>query len=67
MDLATQLAFRAIVRGLYDSNAIGSEQVRAVASALKDAAGVAMDQGEPEPAKALVALAKGIKIDVAVT
>jgi hypothetical protein len=66
MDLATQLALRAIVRGLFHSDAVGSAQVRAIADALKDAAGAAMDSREPESAKALLALAKGIKTDAAI-
>jgi hypothetical protein len=66
MDLATQLALRAIVRGLFHSDAISSGQVRAVADALKDAAGVAIDQREPDVAKELLALVKGIKTDTAV-
>jgi hypothetical protein len=66
MDLATQLALRAIVRGLFNSNAINSIQVRSVADALKDAAGVAMERREPDSAKELLALAKGIKTDTAV-
>jgi hypothetical protein len=65
MDLATQLALRAIVRGLVQAEAIGAAQVRAVADALKDAAGTAMDQREPDTAKALLALVKAIKTDAA--
>lgn len=66
MDLATQLALRAIIRGLFNSDAISADQVRAVMSALKDAGGAAMDRAEPEVTKELVALCKGIRADTAV-
>ena len=67
MDLATELALRAVVRGLFQSGAIGPDQVRALMSALKEAAGIAMDRHEPETAKELVALCKGLRLDTAVS
>jgi len=66
MDLATELAIRAVVRGLYHHDAIGAAQVRGITAALKDAAGAAMDQRDPEAAKQLVSLCKGIKLDTAI-
>lgn len=57
----TELALRAVVRGLYHSEAISSDQVRAVCDALKDAAGAAQDNYEPRDAKELLALCRGIK------
>jgi len=67
MDIATQLALRAIVRGLFHADAIDGDQVRAVCTSLKDAAGAAMDRKDPVAAKELVALSKGIKTDTAVS
>ena len=66
MDLATELAIRAVVRGLYHHDAIGAAQVRGVTAALKDAAGAAMEQRDPDAAKQLVSLCKGIKLDTAI-
>lgn len=66
MDLATQLALRAIVRGLYHSEAISASQVRSVMAALKDAAGAAMDRRDADTCKELIALGKGIRLDTAV-
>jgi hypothetical protein len=66
MDLATELAVRAVVRGLFHSDAITVDQVRAVMNALKDAAGAAMERHDPETAKQLVALCKGVRLDTAV-
>ena len=66
MDTSTELALRAIVRGLLDSNAITPEQVRSVASSLKDAAQAAMNRADPVTAKELISLSKGIKLDTTV-
>jgi hypothetical protein len=66
MDPGTELALRAILRGLYHSDAINADQVRAVGAALKDAAGAAMERHDPTTAKELLALAKGIKTDTAI-
>ena len=66
MDLATELAIRAVVRSLYQHDAIGGAQVRGITVALKDAAGAAMDQCDPDAAKQLIALCKGIKLDTAI-
>ena len=63
MDTSTELALRAVIRGLCQSKAIDGGQVRGVVSALKAEAGAAMDRHEPEIAKALVALCKGIRAD----
>jgi hypothetical protein len=67
MDLATELALRSIIRGLFHSDAINAGQVRAVMDALKDAAGAAMERREGDAAKELLSLAKGIRADTAVT
>jgi hypothetical protein len=67
VDLGTELAIRAVVCGLYNSEAISADQVRGVIGALKEAAGTAMDRQEPDAAKELVKLCKGIRIDTAVT
>ncbi|RYD71338.1 MAG: hypothetical protein EOP84_25055 [Verrucomicrobiaceae bacterium] len=67
MDKATELAIRAIVRGLYHTDAIDAAQVRGVCAALKDAAGAAQERYEPEDAKAILTLCKGIKLDTAVS
>ncbi|CAN5749229.1 hypothetical protein BH11PSE6_BH11PSE6_25900 [soil metagenome] len=67
MDLATELAIRAVVRGLYHNDAIDPAQVRGVTAAIKDAAGAAMDRQDPEAAKQLIALCKGIKLDTAIS
>jgi hypothetical protein len=66
MDLGTELALRAIMRGLYHSDAISSDTVRAVMAALKEAAGAAMDRREGQACKELLALGKGIRLDTAV-
>jgi hypothetical protein len=66
MDLATELAIRAVVRGLYHHDAIAAAQVRGITVALKDAAGAAMDRRDPDAAKRLIALCKGIKLDTAI-
>ena len=66
MDTGTELAIRAVIRGLYHADAISADQVRSVMAALKDAAGAAMDRHEPETAKELVALCKGVRLDTAV-
>ena len=65
-DTEIEISLRAIVRGLFHSNAINADHVRAIGAALKDGAGAAMNRHEPEAAKALLALAKGIKTDTAV-
>ena len=57
----------AILRGLFHSNAISSDDVRAVGAALKDAAVAALDRREPEAAKALIDLARRIRNDTAVS
>jgi len=67
MDNGTELAIRAVIRGLFHSDAINTDQVRGVMAALKDAAGAAMDRHEPETAKELVALCKGVRADTAVS
>jgi hypothetical protein len=66
MDTASQFALRAIVRGLFHSDAIDPHQVRAIVSALKDAAAEAAERRKPQDAHELVALAKGIRADTAV-
>lgn len=66
MDTETELALRENLRGLFHSYAISADNVGAVGAALKDAAGAALDRHKPEAAKALLALAKGIKTDTAV-
>jgi hypothetical protein len=66
MDAETELALRAILRGLFHAEAISADHIRAVGMSLKDAAGAAMDRHEPVAAKKLLALAKGIKTDTAV-
>jgi hypothetical protein len=66
MDTVTEYALRAIVRGLFHASAINAENVRAISAALKESAGAAMDRHEPDCAKALLSLAKGIKTDAAV-
>ena len=66
MDTATQFALRAIVRGLFHSDGIDPQQVRAIVSALKDAAAEAAERREPHDAHELAALAKGIRADTAV-
>ena len=66
MDTSTELALRAIVRGLFHSNAITAEQVGRVTSSLKDAAQAAMNRADPVTAKELVSLSKGIKLDTAI-
>lgn len=67
MDLGTELAIRAVFRGHFHSDAISADQVRGVMSALKDAAGAAMDRHDPATAKELVALCKGVPLDTAVS
>jgi hypothetical protein len=67
MDTGTELAIRAVIRGLFHSDAIDAPQVRAVMHALKDAAGAAMDRHDPETAKELIALCKGVRADTAVS
>ena len=67
MDNATQLALRAIVRGLFHTDAISADQDRGICTALKDAAGAAQEQYEPVDAKELLGLCKGIKSDTAVS
>jgi hypothetical protein len=47
MNLATEFALRAVIRSLFHSDAIDAGQVRAVAAALKDAAGAAMERRNP--------------------
>ena len=66
MDKVTELALRAIVRGLFHTDAITSDQVLGVCAALKDEAGAAQDRYEPEEAKELLALCKRIKADTVV-
>lgn len=66
MDTGTEFALRAIVRGLFRSEAIDPQQVRAIVSALKDAAAEAAERREPQDAHELAALAKGIRADTAV-
>ncbi len=67
MDLGTELAIRAVVRGLFHSDAIAAEQVRGVMSALKDAAGAAMERHDPATAKELISLYKRARLDTAVS
>jgi hypothetical protein len=66
MDSGTELAIRAVLRGLFQSDAISADQVRGVMTALKDAAGVAMDRHDPDTAKELIALCKAVRTDTAV-
>lgn len=66
MDLGTELALRAIMRGLYQSDAISSDTVRAVMAALKEAASVELDRRDAQACKELLALGKGIRLDTAV-
>ncbi len=47
--------------------AIDAAQVRGIKAAIKDAAGAAMDRSNPEAAKQLVLLCKGMKLDIAVS
>jgi uncharacterized protein involved in type VI secretion and phage assembly len=63
---ATDLALRAIVAGLFSSHAISTNQVRGVMAALKEAAGAAQGRREPEAAKALLKLMRGVHVDTAV-
>jgi hypothetical protein len=63
MDISTQLALRAIVRGLLHSDAVETTRVQNVVAALKDAAAAAQDRREADVCKDLVALAKGIRAD----
>lgn len=67
MDNGTELAIRAVIRGLFHTDAISADHVRGVMAALKDAAGAAMDRHDPVMAKELVALCKGMRADTAVT
>ena len=67
MDTGTELAIRAVIRGLFHTDAISADQVRGVMAALKDAAGAAMERHDPVTAKELVALCKGLRADTAVT
>jgi hypothetical protein len=67
MDTGTELAIRAVIRGLYYSDAINAAQVRSVMHALKDAAGAALGRHDPETAKELIALTKGVRLDTAVS
>ncbi len=67
MDSGTELAIRAVIRGLFHTDAISADQVRGVMSALKDAAGAAMDRHDPDTAKELVNLCKGVRVDTAVS
>jgi len=67
MELGTELAIRAVIRGLYHSDAIDARQVRSVMSALADAAGAALDRREADISKALTRLRKGIHADTAVS
>ncbi len=66
MDLGTELAIRAVIRGLFHHDAIDAGQVRGVMAALKDAAGGAMDRHDPDTAKELIKLCKGVRLDTAV-
>ena len=66
MDTATPLAIRAVIRGLFHSDAINADQIRAVCAALEDAACAAPDRREGDVAKELLALRKGIRSDTAV-
>jgi hypothetical protein len=63
---AIQLALHAIMLGLFHSDAISADQVRAVGAALKDAAEAAKDWGTADSVQELLALAKDIKTDTAV-
>ena len=67
MDIGTELAIRAVICGLYHSDAIKAYQVRAVMSAINDAAGAALDRREADSSKALTKLRKGIHLDTAVS
>ncbi|WP_336952420.1 hypothetical protein [Sphingobium aromaticivastans] len=66
MDSGTELAIRAIIRGLFQSDAINRHQVQAIMSALKEAAGGAQEGRDAETAKELAALCKHIHLDTGV-
>lgn len=66
MDSGTELAIRAVIRGLFQTDAISRKQVQGVMSALKEAAGGAQDGRDAETAKELVALCKHIHLDTGV-
>lgn len=63
MDTGTELAIRAVIRALFHTDAINKEQVQGIMSALKDAAGGALDCRDSDAAKALVSLCKGVHLD----
>jgi len=63
MDPATQLAIRAVVRGLSQSPAIEEEQIRFIMEELSKAADLRRDRGRIEDQNALLALASDIAKD----
>ena len=63
MDPATQLAIRAVVRGLSQSPAIEEEQIRLITEELSKAADLRRDRGRIEDQNALLALASDIAKD----
>jgi len=66
MERSIELALRAIVRGLFHSDAVTNDQVMSICAALKDAAGAVQARYEPDDANELLSLAKGIKADTGI-
>ena len=63
MDPATQLAIRAVVRGLSQSPAIEEEEIRLIMEELSKAADIRRDHGHIKDQNALLALASDIGKD----
>ena len=66
MDSGTELAIRAIIRALFQSDGINRHQVQGIMSALKEAASGAQAGRDAETAKELAALCKHIHLDTGV-
>lgn len=66
MDNGTELAIRAIIRGLFQTAVIDRQQVQGIMSALKQAAATAQDGRDAETAKQLAALSRHIHQDTGV-
>jgi hypothetical protein len=66
MDATTQLALRAIVRGLHQGGALGEEQTRTVMSALQAFADSERASERSVDAKALMQLSSDIGRDVGI-
>lgn len=66
MDATTQLALRAIVRGLHQGGILGEEQTRTIMSALQAFAESEGGQGRPVDAAELVRLSRDIGKDVGI-